>query len=109
MWGRTVNPRSTAFLASRPAAIMTLGLEVLVHEVMAAISTSPEPTSTPGPAGTRFASVAGGRPKPLALTGALYDARKRLARSGRAMRSCGRLGPATEGTMPARSSLMTCE
>jgi hypothetical protein len=29
------------FLASRPAAISTLGLEVLVQEVMAAIATAP--------------------------------------------------------------------
>src|SRR4051794_8995841 len=41
--GLTFSPASTAFLASRPAASSTLGLEVLVHEVMAAISTSPLP------------------------------------------------------------------
>ena len=34
---------STAFFASRPAASSTLGFEVLVHEVIAAISTSPLP------------------------------------------------------------------
>ena len=34
----TVRPRSTAFLASRPAASSTPGLEVLVQEVIAAIS-----------------------------------------------------------------------
>ena len=39
-------PRSTAFRASRPAATITLGLEVLVQEVIAAIRTSPCPTST---------------------------------------------------------------
>ena len=39
----TRSPRSTAFLASRPAASMTLGLEVLVQEVMAAITTEPVP------------------------------------------------------------------
>lgn len=32
---------STTFFASRPAAIITLGLEVLVQEVMAAITTAP--------------------------------------------------------------------
>ena len=40
----TVRPRSTAFFASRPAASSTPGLEVLVQEVMAAISTSPWPS-----------------------------------------------------------------
>src|SRR5687767_14425345 len=44
--GLTVRPASTAFLARRPAASSTLGLEVLVHEVMAAISTSPLPMAT---------------------------------------------------------------
>src|SRR3954463_15571019 len=34
-------PRSTAFLASSAAPIMTEGLEVLVHEVIAAITTAP--------------------------------------------------------------------
>ena len=38
-------PLSTAFFASRPAASITLGFEVLVHEVIAAISTSPLPMS----------------------------------------------------------------
>jgi hypothetical protein len=32
---------STAFLASRAAAIMTDGLDVLVHDVIAAIVTAP--------------------------------------------------------------------
>ena len=36
---------ATALRASRPAAISTLGLEVLVQEVMAAITTSPWPRS----------------------------------------------------------------
>ena len=41
MCGLTVRPRSTAFFASRPAASSTPGFEVLVQEVIAAISTSP--------------------------------------------------------------------
>ena len=39
--GFDVSPRSTAFLASRPAAIITLGFEVLVQLVIAAITTDP--------------------------------------------------------------------
>ena len=40
-FGLTVSPFSTAFFASNPAASMTLGFEVLVHDVIAAIKTSP--------------------------------------------------------------------
>ena len=42
-------PRSTAFLASRPAATITDGLEVLVHEVMAAMATAPWSTMCSSP------------------------------------------------------------
>ncbi len=47
MCGFTVRPSSTAFFASRPAASSTPGLEVLVQEVIAAISTSPLLISMP--------------------------------------------------------------
>jgi hypothetical protein len=43
--GFTCRPFSTAFLATRPAAISTPGFEVLVQEVIAAITTSPLPMS----------------------------------------------------------------
>src|SRR5512140_1880093 len=43
--GLTVRPLATALRASRPAAIITLGFEVLVQEVMAAMTTSPAPRS----------------------------------------------------------------
>src|SRR5690554_1785065 len=39
--GLRVKPSSTAFLATKPAASITLGLEVLVQLVIAAITTSP--------------------------------------------------------------------
>ncbi|MNP81208.1 hypothetical protein D3C76_1795100 [compost metagenome] len=39
--GLRVRPFSTAFFATSPAAIITLGLEVLVQEVIAAITTAP--------------------------------------------------------------------
>ena len=35
------SPRCTAFLASSAAATITAGLEVLVHEVIAAMATAP--------------------------------------------------------------------
>jgi hypothetical protein len=41
-----VSPFSTAFLARSPAAIRASGLDVLVHEVMAAKTTEPCRTST---------------------------------------------------------------
>jgi hypothetical protein len=44
--GLTVRPRATAFRARSPAASITDGFEVLVQEVMAAMTTSPWPTST---------------------------------------------------------------
>src|SRR5690606_6545216 len=46
MWGWTFRPASTAFFASSPAASSTLGLLVLVQDVIAAMSTSPLPIVT---------------------------------------------------------------
>src|SRR4029079_14969839 len=43
--GFAVRPRAAALRANRPAPISTLGWEVLVHEVIAAITTSPWPRS----------------------------------------------------------------
>ena len=39
--GWRVKPRSLAFRATRPAPTITSGFEVLVQDVMAAITTSP--------------------------------------------------------------------
>src|SRR5690349_3014722 len=47
--GLVVSPRSTAFLASRAAPIITCGLEVLVQEVIAAMTTCPWSTSVSVP------------------------------------------------------------
>ena len=41
IYGYTERPFSTAFLAKRPAASMTSGFEVLVQDVIAAITTDP--------------------------------------------------------------------
>ena len=68
--GFTVRPFSTAFFASSPAAISTLGFDVLVHEVMAAIITSPDPMSRPSLVLKRLARSSGFLPKPLLATGA---------------------------------------
>ena len=42
--GSTRSPASTAFLATRPAPTITVGFEVLVQLVIAAITTAPSPT-----------------------------------------------------------------
>src|SRR6202012_3279589 len=47
--GLAFRPFAAALRASRPAPISTLGLEVLVHEVIAAITTSPWPRSKSRP------------------------------------------------------------
>src|SRR5882757_5279627 len=47
--GLRCNPRSTAFLASSAAPIITEGLDVLVHEVIAAMTTAPWSTSVSVP------------------------------------------------------------
>src|SRR3954465_9125412 len=47
--GLLVSPRSTAFLASSAAPIITCGLEVLVQEVMAAMTTCPWSTKVSVP------------------------------------------------------------
>ncbi|OPX67557.1 MAG: hypothetical protein A4E30_00004 [Methanomassiliicoccales archaeon PtaB.Bin215] len=84
------NPRSTAFLASSPAAIMTDGLDVLVQEVMEAMSTSPSFISLP-----LFL--------PPCFSISLLNSGFICASS---MRSCGRLGPARDGLTFLRSSSM---
>ncbi len=104
MCGLTVSPFSTAFFASRPAAISTLGFEVLVHEVIAAISMSPEPMSRPSLALKRLARSSGFLEKPLAATGWEKSSVNFAFSPPSSMRSCGRLGPATEGATLPRSS-----
>src|SRR5918994_4151289 len=53
--GFDVRPRSAALRASSPAPIITLGFDVLVHEVIAAITTCPWSSSVSVPS----ASVSG--------------------------------------------------
>ena len=47
--GRRSRPRSTAFFARRPAATITNGFDVFVHEVIAAITTEPWSSRTTWP------------------------------------------------------------
>ena len=48
--GGTVSPFATAFRARSPAATMTVGFDVFVQLVMAAIATEPDEISTERPA-----------------------------------------------------------
>src|SRR5437763_16074931 len=98
--GLTRSPRSTAFLASRPAPTITVGFEVFVQLVMAAITTDPSPTSVRvSPNSTSTARRAGATatavppdppleadPTPDACGKALW---KLAGTSGRGTRSCG--------------------
>src|SRR4030088_2206489 len=100
--GLTVNPLAFALRANSPAPIMTLGLDVLVHDVMAAITTSPWPRSWLRPStGKRFSA------SPLLPNSLSIAEAKPCFTSLSAMRSCGRLGPASDGSIDARSSLST--
>src|SRR4029078_1823914 len=126
--GWTGRPLARALRASRPAPIITLGFEVLVQDVIAAITTSPWPRSwlrpwtekrLGEPALANFVCSAGVAiegcnsntslrpPSPALLTSFTIEVAKPFLTSLRAMRSCGRLGPASDGSTDARSSLST--
>src|SRR3954454_8541470 len=75
--GCDFRPRAAAFFATRPAATSTYGFEVLVHEVIAAMTTLPcesEKRSPPSSACTEVARslalTAGAAPLPFALAAA---------------------------------------
>src|SRR5438552_545547 len=59
--GLRVNPRSTAFFASKPAPIITDGFDVLVHEVIAAIAMCPWSMSYSSPSSVRTCVLLCGR------------------------------------------------
>ncbi len=92
-------PRAAALRAKRPAASMTLGFEVLVQLVIAAITTSPWPSESSLPATRTRAS---GLP-PLSSIEGRASSKAALALLS-ATRSCGRFGPARLGSTVERSS-----
>src|SRR5215212_2985842 len=71
--GRRCKPRSTAFLASSAAAIITDGLDVLVHDVIAAMTTAPWSTSVSVPSSIVTLVRADGR-SPAGPVGAVTGA-----------------------------------
>ena len=94
--GLTVSPFATALRASSPAPTITVGLEVFVHDVIAAIATDAWLISAVRPpASIRLA----GTP-----TVSGKAARKLSSRPDSATRSCGRRGPASDGSTVPRSS-----
>jgi hypothetical protein len=116
--GPTRRPRATAFRASSPAPTITVGLDVFVHDVIAAMATEPCRTIAPDPPismATLQLSVAPvvppssvRRPRSsfVDADGAVAGkaARKLAGSPGSSTRSCGRRGPATDGATLARSS-----
>ena len=103
--GLDFKPFSTAFLARSAAPIITDGLEVFVHEVIDAITTSPfliVVASLRTLIATADFSVLSERYVGKMLSNEDFE-------SVSEMRSCGRLGPAIDGTTVDRSSSIFSE
>ena len=85
------SPSSSAFLATSPAATISAGFDVFVHDVIAEITTEPSPRRLP--------------------LGVLIPnaSENECPTSGSDTRSCGRRGPATQGTTASRSSAIVSE
>ena len=98
--GLGFSPLARALRARRPAASMTEGLEVLVQLVIAAITTSPWPRSCERPSTGKRSSSRPALPKSLERAWA-----KARAAFDSATRSCGRFGPASDGSTVERSSV----
>ena len=94
--GLVASPASTAFLASSAAPTMTDGFEVLVHEVMAAITTEPWSTEVLVPSSSVTCGRVGRAAGAAAPAGRPADRRRRSP------------GPAANGSeagkVPATSS-----
>ena len=80
---------------------MTDGLDVFVHEVIDAMTTSPFLTRVEPAATSPFAVLS------LKYVGTILE--NALFESLKEMRSCGRFGPEIDGTTVERSSSTTCE
>src|SRR5690348_14347132 len=97
--GLTCRPFSTAFFASRAAPSMTEGLEVLVQEVIEAITTAPLSISYDVPSGEVTVVGFEGSEEYVGSASANFS-----AASARITRSCGRFGPEIDGTTVETSS-----
>src|SRR5215475_1465766 len=72
--GLRISPRSTAFFASRAAPTITDGLDVFVHEVIAAMTTEPWSTSVRVPSSSVTGVGRRGRPAASAPSGSTCGA-----------------------------------
>ena len=81
---------------------MTLGFDVLVQEVMAAITTSPWPSVCLRPSTATRLSISPALSNSLSI-----DSAKPALTAFSGTRSCGRLGPASDGSTEPSSSLST--
>ena len=99
--GWRFRPFSTAFFATSPAPIITLGFDVLVQLVIAAMTTEPCSMATCGGASTAV-------PPPDPAFAATIMPGSACAKPAFALlsgtRSCGRFGPARLGSIEARST-----
>src|SRR5689334_5011653 len=112
-WERS--PRSTAFLARMPDAIITAGFDVFVQLVMAAMATDPWPNSTfvPSKVTKTLVSEEGAAvatPEVTEVAAFFFDSnitgkacRQTFWESFKVTRSCGRRGPAMLGSIEERS------
>src|SRR3954463_5585435 len=116
--GFRVSPRSNAFFATSPAPIMTLGFDVFVQLVIAAITTAPC-SSADAAAGASASAAPAAAPVTAdtcpdpAASAPFFDepaireprpAWKLLLACFNDTRSCGRRGPARHGSTVDRSS-----
>src|SRR5262245_33601997 len=90
-----------------PAASITDGLLVLVQLVMAAMTTAPCVMLDECPLSLTAAVLVNSppdKPKPRSVTGAVSDLCQVAFMPASGTRSCGRLGPASDGSTVLRSS-----
>src|SRR5215813_12583145 len=105
--GLRVRPFSTAFFATSPAPIITLGFDVFVQLVIAAMTTEPCSTAACGGAATAVPPAATPPdivPRATIMPGSACANPCLAPLSG--TRSCGRFGPARLGSIALRSTSM---
>ena len=110
MYGLILIPLSIAFLATKPAPIMASGLEVFVHDVMAARTTEPCFNECYCPLKVNLLSTftfSAGTPNPLNPTLLGTQAVKSFLTSESGTLSCGLLGPEIRGSTVDKSSSRT--
>lgn len=109
IYGLTLRPLATAFLATSPAASITSGFDVLVHDVIAAITTEPWERSYVYPLKlifTFFPVAVSGNPYPLNPTLAESPVLNSYFNYDIGTLSWGLFGPESDGSIVDKSRLM---